>query len=59
MPVGPEDAVGLNMQVHCINAHTGIPLEGLLVAPVRHGRVQAADFIIVSDVENLSTAVHV
>lgn len=58
MPVGPEDAVGLDVQVHSINTHTGIALEGLLIAPVGHAGVQAADFIVVGYVENLSTAVH-
>lgn len=59
MPVGPEDAVGLDVQVHRIDTHTGVALEGLLIAPVRHARVQAADFIVISYVENLTTAVHV
>lgn len=58
MPVGPEDAVGLDVQIHRINAHAGIALEGLLIAPVGHARVQAADFIVIGYVENLSTAVH-
>lgn len=58
MPVGPEDAVGFDMQVHRIDTHTGIALEGLLIMPVGHAGVQAADFIVVGDVENLSTAVH-
>lgn len=57
MPVGPEDAVSLDMHVHRIDAHAGITLEGLLVAPVRHAGVQAADFIVVCDVENLPNAV--
>lgn len=50
MPVGPEDPVGLDVQVHRINAHTGITLEGLLIAPVGHAGVKASDFIVVSDV---------
>lgn len=58
MPVGPEDAVGLDMQVHGINAHAGVALKGLLVAPVAHAGVQAPDFVVVGYVENLSTAVH-
>lgn len=58
VPVGPEDAVGFDMQVHRIDTHTGIALEGLLIMPVGHAGVQAADFIVVGDVENLSTAVH-
>lgn len=36
MPVGPEDAVGFDVQVHRINTYAGIPLEGLLIAPVGH-----------------------
>lgn len=58
MPVGPEDAVGFYVQVHRINTHTGITLKDLLIAPVGHTRIQAADFIVVSYVENLSTAIH-
>lgn len=59
MPVGPKDAVGLDVQVHRINAHAGVTLEGLLIAPVGHARVQAADFVVIGYVENLSTAVQV
>lgn len=58
MPVGPEDAVGLHVQVHRIDTNTGVPLERLLITPVGHSRVQAADFIVISNVENLSAAVH-
>ena len=54
VPVGPVDAVGLDVQVHGVNAHVGVALEDLLVAPVRHRRVQAADLIVISDVEHLS-----
>lgn len=42
------------MQVHGINAHVGITLEDLLIAPVWHERVQAADLIVISNVEHLS-----
>lgn len=45
------------MQVHGINAHVGIALEDLLIAPVWHGRVQAADLAVVSDVEHLSRSI--
>lgn len=58
VPVGPEDAVSLDVQVHCIDSHAGIALEGLLISPVGHAGIQAADFIVVRDIENLSTAVH-
>lgn len=54
MPVGPVNAIRLHVQVHGINAHVGITLEDLLIVPVWHGRVQAADFIVISDVEDLS-----
>lgn len=54
VPVGPVDAVGLDVQVHGVDAHVGVPLEDLLVAPVGHGRVQAADLVVVCDVQDLS-----
>lgn len=54
VPVCPVNAACLDMQVHGINAHVGITLEDLLIAPVWHGRVQAADFTVVSNVEHLS-----
>lgn len=59
VPVGPKDAVGLDMHVHRINSNAGVALEGLLVPPVGHARVQAADLVIVSYVEDLPTAVNV
>lgn len=59
VPVGPKDAVGLHVQVHRIDAHAGVALEGLLVAPVGHSGVQTADLVVIGDVENLLTAVHV
>lgn len=54
VPVCPVNAVRLDMQVHGIDTHVGITLEDLLIAPVWHGGVQAADLIVVSDVEHLS-----
>lgn len=42
------------MKVHGVNAHVSIALEDLLIAPVRYGRVQAADFIVIGDVQDLS-----
>lgn len=58
VPVGPKDAVGLDVHVHRIYSNAGVALEGLLVAPVGHAGVQAADLVIVGDVENLPTAVN-
>lgn len=57
MPVGPEDAVGLDVQVHGVDAHIGVTLEGLFVHPVGHAWVQTADFVVVGDVEHLPVAV--
>ena len=57
VPVGPEDAVGLDVQVHGVDAHVGVALERLLVAPVGHAGVQAADLVVVGDVQHLSAAV--
>lgn len=53
MPVGPEDAVGLDVQVHGVDAHVGVTLERLLVHPVGHTGVQAANLVVISDVEHL------
>lgn len=54
MPVGPVDAICLDVDVHGVDAHVSIALENLLVAPVRYGRVQAADFIVIADIQKLS-----
>lgn len=59
MPVGPKDSVGLNVQVHGVDAHAGVSLEGLLIAPVGHARVQAADLVVVGNIKDLPTAVQV
>lgn len=59
MPVGPKDAVGLHVHVHRIDSNAGVTLEGLLIAPVWHAGVQAADLIIVGYVEDLPAAVYV
>lgn len=59
MPVGPKDAVGLDVHVHRVDSNAGVALEGLLVAPVGHAGVQAADLVIVGYVENLPAAVNV
>lgn len=54
MPVRPVYAICLDVDVHGVDAHVSIALENLLVAPVWYGRVQAADFIVIGDVEKLS-----
>ena len=54
VPVGPVDAICLDVDVHGVNAHISIALENLLVPPVRYGRVQAADFIVIGDIQKLS-----
>lgn len=59
MPVCPEDTVGFDVEVHGIDANTGVALEGLLIAPVGHARVKATDFIVISNVEYLTTTVSV
>lgn len=52
MPVGPEDAIGLDVQIHGVDAHVGVALEGLLVKPVGHSG-ETADLVVVRDVEHL------
>lgn len=42
------------MQVHGVDAHIGVALEGQLVAPVWHGGVQAADLIVVPKIEHMT-----
>lgn len=54
MPVCPVNAIRLDMKVHGIYTYISITLEDLLIAPVWYGRVQAADFIVVGNVQNLS-----
>lgn len=54
VPVCPVNAVRLDVQVHGVNAHIGVALEDLLITPVWHGRVQAADLIVVSNIQHLS-----
>lgn len=51
VPVRPINAVCLDVDVHGVDAHVSIALENLLVTPVRYGRVQAADFIVVGDIQ--------
>lgn len=50
VPVCPVNAICLHVQVHGVDAHISIPLQDLLVAPVWHGRVEGADFIVVGDI---------
>lgn len=52
MPVGPVNAIGLDVQIHGVDAYVGVALEGLLVKPVGHSS-KTADFIVVCDVEHL------
>lgn len=59
VPVGPKDVVRLDVQIHGIDSDARVALKDLLIAPVWHPRIQAADFIIVSNVENLLAAVHI
>ena len=54
VPVGPVDAVGFHEHVHGVDADVGVALEGKLVAPDGHPRVQTADLVVVADVEHLS-----
>lgn len=53
MPVRPVYAICLDVDVHGVDAHVSIALENLLVAPVWYGGIQAADFIVIGDVEKL------
>ena len=59
MPVGPEDLVGLDVQVHGVDADVGVALERLLVQPVGPAGVQAADLVVICDVEHLPVAVEI
>lgn len=52
MPVGPENAIGLDVQIHGVDAYVGVALEGLLVKQVRPSS-ETADLIVVCDVEHL------
>lgn len=54
MPVGPVKAISLHMQVHGVDAHIGVALEGQLVAPVWHRGIQAADLIVVPEIKHMS-----
>ncbi len=39
VPIGPEKAVGLDVQVHGIDAHIGVTLECLLINPLAHIKI--------------------
>ena len=54
VPVGPVDFVGFDVHVHGVDAHVGVSLEDLLVPPAGHPGVQAADLVIVRDVQHLT-----
>lgn len=53
VPVGPIDTASLDVDVHGIDAHSLVTLEGLLVSRVRVTGEQAADLIVVSNVQDL------
>lgn len=53
MPVGPIDTAGLDMDIHGIDADTFVTLEGLLVSRMGVTGEQAADLIVIGDVEDL------
>lgn len=50
MPVGPVNAIGLDVQVHGIDADVGVTLVCLLI---HHPRIQTADLIVIGNVEHL------
>lgn len=53
VPVGPIDTAGLDMDIHGIDTDTLVTLEGLLVSRMGVTGEQAADLIVVGDVEDL------
>lgn len=53
VPIGPVNTVGLDVNVHSINANICISLENLLIAPVWHARVQATNLVVICNVEHL------
>lgn len=53
MPVGPIDTASLDMDIHGIDADALITLEGLLISRMGVAGEQAADLIVVGDVEDL------
>lgn len=53
VPVGPIDTASLDVDVHGVDAHSLVTLEGLLVSRVRVTGEQAADLIVISNVQDL------
>lgn len=53
VPVGPVDTAGLDVNIHGVYADALIALEGLLVGRVGVPGEQAADLIVISNVEDL------
>lgn len=53
VPVGPIDTASLDVDIHGINADTLITLEGLLVSRMGVPGEQAADLIVISNVQDL------
>lgn len=53
VPVGPIDPACLDVDIHSINANTLITLEGLLISRMWMAGEQAADLIVISDVQDL------
>lgn len=53
MPVGPVDAASLDMDIHGIDADALVTLEGLLISRMGVAGEQAADLIVVSNIQDL------
>lgn len=53
VPVCPEDLVALDVDIHGVDSHVLVSPEGLLVGGVGVEGVNAADLVIVRDVQHL------
>lgn len=53
MPVGPVDVASLDVDIHGVDADALVTLEGLLVSRMRVAGEQAADLVVVSNVQDL------
>lgn len=53
VPVGPVDAASLDVDIHGIDADALVTLEGLLISRMGVAGEQAADLIVVSDIQDL------
>lgn len=53
VPVGPIDTASFDVDIHGINADTLVTLEGLLISRMGVTGEQAADLIVVSNVQDL------